>query len=75
MSNIKKISGKLIQCIKFCVLTTSANTIFFYFRGDQFMEDLQNKELNRELRAFTVSNAFESWSPETQEQVLAVWNT
>ena len=46
----------------------------FYFRGDQFMEDLENEELNRELCELTADNTFESWSPETQEQVLAECN-
>ena len=46
----------------------------FYFRGDQFMEELENEEVNRELCALAVEDMFESWSPETQEQVLAEWN-
>ena len=44
------------------------------FRRDQFMEELENEELNRELCALAVDDMFESWSPETQEQVLANWN-
>ena len=38
------------------------------------MEELENEELNRELCALAVNDIFESWSPETQEQVLAEWN-
>ena len=38
------------------------------------MEELENEELNRELCALAVDDMFESWSPETQEQVLAEWN-
>ena len=48
--------------------------MIYYFRGDQFMDDFENKELNRELCALTVDDTFESWSPGTQEQVLAEWN-
>ena len=44
------------------------------FRRDQFMEELGNEELNRELCALAVDDMFESWSPETQEQVLAEKN-
>ena len=44
------------------------------FRRDQFMEELENEELNRELCALAVDDMFESWSPEIQEQVLAEWN-
>ena len=38
------------------------------------MEELENDELNRELCALAVDDMFESWSPETQEQVLSEWN-
>jgi len=38
------------------------------------MEELENEEMNRELCALAVDDMFESWSPETQEQVLAEWN-
>ena len=38
------------------------------------MDDLENEELNRELCALMVDDTFESWSPETQEQVLTEWN-
>ena len=48
--------------------------LFLCFRRDQFMEELENEELNRELCALAVDDMFESWSPETQEQVLAEWN-
>jgi len=34
---------------------------------------LENEELNRELCALVVDDMFESWSPETQEQVLSEW--
>ena len=44
------------------------------FRRDQFMEELENEELNRELCALVVDNMCESWLPEIQEQVLAEWN-
>ena len=44
------------------------------FRRDQFMEELENEELNRELCALAVDDMFESWSPEIQEQVLAEWD-
>ena len=44
------------------------------FRRDQFIEELENEELNHELCALAVDDMFESWSPETQEQVLAEWN-
>ena len=44
------------------------------FRRDQFMEKLENEELNRELCALAVDDMFESWSPETQDQILAEWN-
>ena len=48
--------------------------VFFYFRRDQFMEELENEELNRALCALAVDDMFESWSPEIQERVLAEWN-
>ena len=38
------------------------------------MGDLENEELNRQLCALAVDDMFESWSPETQEQVLVEWN-
>ena len=38
------------------------------------MADLENDELNRQLCAVTTDEMFESWSPETQEQILAEWN-
>ena len=38
------------------------------------MEELENEDMNRELCALAVGDMFESWSPETQEQVLAEWN-
>ena len=38
------------------------------------MEELENDELNRELCALAVDDVFESWSPETQDQVLVEWN-
>ena len=38
------------------------------------MEELENDELNRELCALAVDDMLESWSPETQEQVLSEWN-
>ena len=38
------------------------------------MEDLENEELNLELCALTIDDTFESWSPETQKQVLAEWH-
>ena len=44
------------------------------FRRDQFMGELENEELNRELCVLAVDDMFESWSPEIQEQVLAEWN-
>ena len=44
------------------------------FRRGQFMGELENEELNCELCALAVDDIFESWSPETQEQVLAEWN-
>ena len=44
------------------------------FRRDQFMEELENEELNCELCALAVEDMFESWSPEIQEQVLAEWD-
>ena len=38
------------------------------------MPELENDELNRELCAVAADEMFESWSPETQEQVLAEWD-
>ena len=48
--------------------------LVLFFRRDQFMEELENEELNRELCALAVDDMFESWSPEIQEQVLAEWD-
>jgi hypothetical protein len=36
------------------------------------MVELENDEVNRQLCA--VDEVFDSWSPETQEQILAEWN-
>ncbi|CAB4013583.1 Hypothetical predicted protein [Paramuricea clavata] len=41
---------------------------------DRFMADLENEEVNRQLCAVAVDDLFESWSPETQECMLAEWN-
>ncbi len=60
-------------CIKFCVFTILASTVFCS-RKHQFMEELENEEQNRELCALAVDEMFELWSPEIQEQVLAEWN-
>ena len=38
------------------------------------MAELENDELNRQLCAIDTDEMFESWSPETQEQILAEWN-
>ena len=38
------------------------------------MSDSENEELNRQLCAIAVDDMAESWSPETQQQVLAEWN-
>ena len=38
------------------------------------MEELENEELNRELCALAADDTFESWSAETQEQVLSEWD-
>ncbi len=38
------------------------------------MAELENDEVNRELCQIAVEDMFESWSPETQEAVLAEWN-
>ena len=38
------------------------------------MAELENEEVNRELCALAIEDMFESWSPETQEAVLAEWN-
>jgi hypothetical protein len=35
------------------------------------MADLENDELNRQLCAVATDEMFESWSPETQEQILS----
>ena len=38
------------------------------------MADLENDELNHQLCAVATDEMFESWSPETQEEILAgVW--
>ena len=65
-----KISGKFICCINFWFFDCFMNAVF-YSRRDQFMEELENEELNRELCALAVDDMFEPWSPEIQEQVLA----
>ena len=71
--SIRKIFGKFMCCIKFCVLIMLVS-VSFYFRADRFLEDLENEEVNRELCALAMDEMFESWSPEIQEQVLAEWN-
>ena len=38
------------------------------------MADLENDELNHQLCAVATDEMFESWSPETQEQILSEWN-
>ena len=38
------------------------------------MADLENDELNHQLCAVATEEMFESWSPETQEQILSEWN-
>jgi hypothetical protein len=38
------------------------------------MADLENDELNHQLCAVAADEMFESWSPETQEQILSEWN-
>jgi DNA-directed RNA polymerase subunit RPC12/RpoP len=38
------------------------------------MAELENDEVNRQLCAVATDEMFESWSPETQEQILAEWN-
>ncbi|CAB4007348.1 zinc finger 846 isoform X1 [Paramuricea clavata] len=40
----------------------------------RFMSELENEEVNRQLCAIDTDEMFESWSPETQEQILAEWN-
>ena len=71
LNNIEKICGKLICPINQYILSFEYG---FFFRRDQFMEELENEELNRELCALAFDDMFESWSPEFQEQVLAEWN-
>ncbi|CAB3996383.1 Zinc finger and SCAN domain-containing 22 [Paramuricea clavata] len=41
---------------------------------DEFISDLENVELNRQLCAVATDEMFESWSPETQEQILSEWD-
>ena len=38
------------------------------------MADLENAEVNRQLCAVDTDEMFDSWSPETQEEILAEWN-
>jgi hypothetical protein len=38
------------------------------------MADLENAEVNRQLCAVATHEMFDSWSPESQEQILAEWN-
>ena len=38
------------------------------------MSELENAEVNRQLCAVAADEMFDSWSPETQEQILAEWN-
>jgi ribosomal protein S15P/S13E len=38
------------------------------------MADLENAEVNRQLCAVATDEMFDSWSPETQEEILAEWN-
>ena len=38
------------------------------------MADLENDELNHQLCAVATDEMFESWSPETQEEILAEWD-
>jgi hypothetical protein len=38
------------------------------------MADLENDELNHQLCAVATDEMFDSWSPETQEEILAEWN-
>jgi predicted RNA-binding Zn-ribbon protein involved in translation (DUF1610 family) len=38
------------------------------------MAELENDEVNRQLCAVAADEMFDSWSPETQEQILAEWN-
>ena len=38
------------------------------------MSDLENAEVNRQLCAVAADEMFDSWSPETQEQILAERN-
>ena len=38
------------------------------------MSELENAEVNRQLCAIPAHEMFDSWSPETQEQILAEWN-
>jgi hypothetical protein len=45
----------------------------YIFRSDQFITDLENDEVNRQLCAITTDEMIESWSPETQEQILDEW--
>ena len=38
------------------------------------MSELENAEVNRQLCAVAADEMSDSWSPETQEQILAEWN-
>jgi hypothetical protein len=38
------------------------------------MAELENDEVNRQLRAVAADEMFNSWSPETQEAALAEWD-
>jgi uncharacterized Zn-finger protein len=38
------------------------------------MADLENAEVNRQLCAVPTEEMFDSWSHETQEEILAEWN-
>ena len=38
------------------------------------MADIENAEVNRQLCAVATDEMFDSWSPETQEEILAEWN-
>ena len=38
------------------------------------MSELENDDVNRQLCAVAADEMFESWSSETQEQILAEWN-
>jgi hypothetical protein len=38
------------------------------------MSELENAEVNRQLFAVAADEMFDSWFPETREQILAEWN-